>query len=256
MKPRLDFSAESRMRVLVLTALGTLFCICVALLIDSYSFQEGWRWGDRPINNVIIPLVLAPPFFFVMLSKLRELAIAHRELLHISTTDSLTECVNRRAFTLLVDRYLDRMIASKTRRQGALLVIDVDHFKKVNDSFGHETGDAALKLVADTMRSQVRESDAVGRIGGEEFGVFLPGVSQEQAEAIAERIRTAIEKIDFLPAGKPYRLSVSIGGSAFDGNSSFSDLYRQADQLLYEAKRGGRNRVRFLAANQAVSMVH
>ncbi len=87
-----DFSPRGRARVYLLTCLGTLFCICVAFVFDSYSFETGWRWGDDPMNNVLIPLVLAPPLFYVLLSKLRELALAHQELLEISATDSLTSC--------------------------------------------------------------------------------------------------------------------------------------------------------------------
>ncbi|MBO6718349.1 MAG: GGDEF domain-containing protein [Rhizobiaceae bacterium] len=239
----LDFSAEGRGRVVSITALGTLVCIAVAFAIDSYSFVEGWRWGDDPLNNLIIPLVLAPPFFYFLLSKLRELAIAHRELLVISTTDSLTECFNRRAFTALVDRYLDRMMQAKEAAEGALLVIDVDHFKTVNDTFGHDTGDDALKLIAATIRKAVRETDVVGRIGGEEFGVFLPGASYALTETVAERIRTAIGMVQFAPRGDRHPLSVSVGGVTFADPSSFSELYRQADSRLYEAKRNGRNRV-------------
>lgn len=242
---RLDFSAQGRSRVIALTILGTLVCIAFAFAYDSYSFEEGWRWGGAPINNLVIPLVLAPPFFYLLLSKLRELAIAHHELMIISTTDSLTDCFNRRAFTALVDRCLDRMLKQPPPPQGALLVIDVDHFKLVNDNFGHDVGDQALRLIADTIRGAVRDTDAVGRIGGEEFSVFLPRVNYPQAEDMAERIRNAVANARFLPAGKPYRLSISIGGAAFERASSFSELYRQADSRLYDAKRNGRNRVEF-----------
>ena len=256
----LDFSAHGRARVIAATVLGTLVCIAVAFAIDSYSLDEGWRWGSHPINNLVIPLVLAPPFFYYLLSKLRELAIAHRELLIISTTDSLTDVFNRRAFTALVDRYLDRMMAADAQSHGALLVIDVDHFKSVNDSFGHHVGDHALKLIADTIRTAIRDTDAVGRIGGEEFSVFLPGATQSQTETIAERIRIAVCTARFAPAEAPYPLSVSIGGATFAREATFSDLYRRADGCLYEAKRNGRNRVEIFDAmreNAALSaMVH
>lgn len=238
-----DFSARSRTRVVVLTVLGTLFCIAAAFTIDGYSFEEGWRWGEEPINNLIIPLVVAPPFFYFLLSKLRELAVAHRELLVISSTDSLTECFNRRAFTALVDGYLDRMMEKREECQGALLVIDVDHFKDVNDRFGHQTGDQALKLIADSIRGTIRESDAVGRIGGEEFSVFLPETTPTQVETMAERIRLAVNRTPFAPLGERYPLSVSIGGANCEKALSFTDLYRRADRRLYVAKRNGRNRV-------------
>lgn len=238
----LDLSPRSRARVALLTGLGTLCCIAVAFGIDGYSFETGaWAWGARPLNNLVIPLVLAPPFFFYLLSKLRELAEAHHELLMVSATDELTSLYNRRAFTALVDACLDKTRAAHAT--GALLVIDVDHFKAVNDSFGHDRGDEALQVIADAIRSVVREADIVGRLGGEEFCVFLPAGGYEAASRIGERIRTAVHAAPFAPEGRRHALSVSVGGAVFEEDASFSDLYRQADRTLYAAKRNGRNRV-------------
>jgi diguanylate cyclase (GGDEF)-like protein len=239
---QLDFSARGRPRVYLLTVLGTLLCIGVAFLLDSYSLEEGWRWGEDPINNLIIPLVLAPPFFYLLLSKLRELAIAHHELLVISATDSLTSCFNRRAFTTLVDGYLQKL-EERNRTAGALLVIDVDHFKAVNDNFGHDTGDEALRLIADVIRGSVRDGDIVGRLGGEEFSVFLPVSNARLTATIAERIRAAVQALRFAPFGQLHPLTVSIGGAGFIARISFRELYRNADERLYGAKRDGRNRI-------------
>jgi diguanylate cyclase (GGDEF)-like protein len=240
----LDLSARGRARVYLLTALGTLLCIAVAFLIDSYSWQTGaWRWGGNPINNLIIPLILAPPFFFILLSKLRELAIAHEELMMVASTDALTSCLNRRAFTAMVDGYLERIQDQKSKTEGALLVIDVDYFKAINDNFGHDCGDVALKLIADTIKGAVREIDLVGRIGGEEFSVFLPDLDPSLTPLVAERIRAAVDGVDFAPGGRRHELSVSVGGAIFYGNAAFSMLYKLADERLYEAKRNGRNRV-------------
>jgi diguanylate cyclase len=230
--------------VVVFTTLGTLACIIVAFAVDSYSFvTRSWRWGERPLNNVIIPLILAPPFFYFLLSKLRELAIAHQELLVVSATDSLTSCLNRRAFTALVDGYLDRVTLRQVAAEGALLVIDVDHFKAVNDNFGHEQGDEALRIIARKIRDEVRDTDFVGRLGGEEFSVFLPGMGQPNTEIIAERIRSAVNAAEFTPLGQQYPLSVSVGGVTFETSVSYGDLYKYADLQLYSAKRNGRNRV-------------
>lgn len=243
----LDLSARGKTRVYAFTALGTLICIAVAFTVDSYSFASGsWRWGANPINNLIIPLILAPPFFLFLLSKLRELAIAHDELMKVASTDSLTSCLNRRAFTAVVDGYLQRVQGQTSRTGGALLVIDVDHFKAVNDSFGHDCGDEALKLIARTLQSAVRDIDLVGRIGGEEFSVFLPGLDPSLSEVVAERIRAAVDAADFAPGGRRHGLSVSVGGATFDRSTNFSILYKTADDRLYEAKRNGRNRVEML----------
>jgi diguanylate cyclase len=241
---RIDWSARGRARVYAFAAAGTLVCIAVALAFDSYSFTTGtWRWGADPLNNVWIPLILAPPFFCFLLSKMRQLAIAHHELLTVASTDSLTSLLNRRAFTAMVDGYLERVASGERSFGGALLIIDVDHFKQVNDCFGHECGDEALKLIADTISGVVRDIDLVGRVGGEEFCVFIPAAEPERVLLIAERIRTAVNQAAFLPGENPHQLSVSIGGVTFVTGLTFSELYRRADQRLYSAKRNGRNRV-------------
>jgi diguanylate cyclase (GGDEF)-like protein len=230
--------------VIVLTVLGTLCCIAVAFLVDSYSLQQGWRWGANPVNNVLIPLLLAPPFFFYLLSKLRQLAIANSRLLQVASTDNLTSCLSRAAFTTLVDAYLSRVSDTQARTEGALLVFDVDHFKSVNDRFGHDQGDEALKLIVQKIKSEVRDIDLVGRMGGEEFAVFLPGVSRGSTMAVAERIRASVREINFRPRDKICVLSISIGVVTFMSPALFHDLYRSADQQLYEAKRNGRDRVK------------
>ena len=256
MTKRIDLSRTSKLRVYLFTVLGTLICIAFAFAIDGYSVETGsWQLGERWINNLIIPLIVAPPFFFYLLSKLRELSLAHRELLTIASTDPLTNCLNRRAFTALVDGYLKRFdnggnpSSEQNDRHdddqgsGALLVLDIDHFKAVNDRFGHDRGDEALKLIADTIKANVRELDLVARLGGEEFGVFLPGVDPPRVRHLAERIRAAIRALEFAPDGTPHPLSLSIGGVTFLPPTTFSELYRNADQRLYAAKRAGRDRV-------------
>ena len=248
MKYRFDLAPEGWHRVIVGTVLGTAVCIAVAFIVDSYSVEDGWRWGEAPVNNVLIPLLVAPPFFFYLLSKLRQLAIANARLLQVASTDSLTSCLSRAAFTTLVDAYLVEVAkrdAQKERAEGALLVFDVDHFKSVNDRFGHDHGDEALKLIVQKIKSEVRDIDLVGRMGGEEFAVFLPGASRGSTIAVAERIRASVSCIAFEPMGKRCPLSISIGAVTFAAPAPFADLYRSADRRLYDAKRNGRNRVKF-----------
>jgi len=253
---KLDWSARGRARVWAYTTIGTAICIAFAFAFDSYDFATGtWKWGKDPFNNLVIPLLLAPPFFYLLLSKMQQLAVAHTELMTVASTDSLTSLLNRRAFTEMVDGYMKRVEEAEKFESrhagGALLVIDVDHFKHVNDRFGHDTGDEALKLIAGTIRSAVRESDLVGRLGGEEFCVFIPGQSPEIASATAERIRRAVATTEFRPGGARHDLSVSVGGVAYDNHVPFSDLYRKADERLYAAKHNGRNRVDFVRHEDA-----
>lgn len=248
---KIDWSATGWARAYVFTALGTVACIAFAFVFDSFSFITGaWQWGSDPLNNLLIPLFLAPPLFFFLLYKMRQLAIAHQELMKIATTDGLTSLLNRRAFTEMVDAYLKRAETALTPSHGALLLIDVDHFKIINDKFGHDVGDEALKLIARTIASSLRETDLVGRVGGEEFCVFIPAQSPERIQTVAERIRSSVYDAVFNARGQRHSLSVSVGGVVFDHTAEFSDLYRGADERLYRAKRNGRNRIELCAFDE------
>lgn len=243
--PRLDFSARGWGRVILWTVLGTLGCIVVALYVDSFNFMTMDEAGrNRAIlTNILLPLMLAAPMLLFLTSKLRELAIAHHELSIVASKDSLTSVFNRGAFTTLVDAYLSQVREQEREVSGALLVVDADNFKAINDSYGHDWGDEALRIIARSIAGILRSADLVGRIGGEEFGVFLPGSSAPHAEAVAERIRKVINDAEFIPDGQIRRLSVSVGGAVFDRALLFNELFRVADQQLYAAKHSGRNRV-------------
>ncbi|WP_338049976.1 GGDEF domain-containing protein [Rhodopila globiformis] len=142
-------------------------------------------------------------------------------------------------------RHLGGLIETGQGRQLAVLMIDVDHFKSVNDRFGHATGDQALRLIADSMRINTRMFDSVARYGGEEFVVVMPGTGPQEADAAAERLRLAVESIEFIAAcGTRTPLTISIGiASARIQTIAPDTLLTAADAALYEAKRKGRNRV-------------
>ena len=145
-------------------------------------------------------------------------------------------------------RYLMRDLAARlaSGRDGALalVMIDVDHFKAVNDRWGHPVGDRALRMVADALRGRVRLADSVARYGGEEFAVVMPGASLPDAQTAAERLRAAVEAMSFLPDGAtPYPLTISLGVATREAGGSAEQLIAAADRALYEAKRDGRNRV-------------
>lgn len=246
----IDWSVQGKVRVWLLAVLGTLACILIALAVDYSSFsvlEEAGR-NRAILVNIFLPMSLAGPAIFLLSSKIRQLAIVQAQLTVLASTDSLTTVLNRGAFTTLVDAYLKEAKAHDNDVRGALLVVDADHFKKVNDRYGHDQGDVALRIIADAIKSVLRGADIVGRIGGEEFGVFLPGAEGVQPEALAERIRIAVEAADFRPNGERSPLSVSVGGATFRSRISFTDLFRAADQRLYAAKAAGRNRVHIAAA--------
>jgi diguanylate cyclase (GGDEF)-like protein len=153
-------------------------------------------------------------------------------------TDSVTGLSNRRGFNLRCDLELAR-----TRRDHAtlsLIACDLDRFKRVNDELGHDEGDVALRTVAEAIRAEVRTVDAVGRLGGEEFGIVLPGADQEEATSIAERVRVGVRDA-FATHSVPITISCGVATVGGPGESR-ETLLQTADEALYEAKRRGRNR--------------
>lgn len=162
------------------------------------------------------------------------------QLGYLATHDPLTGMPNRRS----LGDALKRTVASARRgRPSALLFLDIDNFKVVNDTLGHTVGDRALVAAAQLVQAQLREEDLLARLGGDEFAVLLEGANLEQAGAVAERLRREVERFTFALDGVSFSLSVSIGLVAVDGQQAADTLLRDADVAMYEAKDQGRNRV-------------
>lgn len=166
--------------------------------------------------------------------------LGHLQAIHVrearARTDELTGLVNRRG--------LDGAMALWVGETAALLVVDLDHFKRVNDSLGHVAGDAALRHLASVLRSALRERDVAARIGGEEFALWLPDTPLASAVDVAERVRAAVEARPALWSGREIPLTCSVGVAAVPESTTVHDnLYAAADAALYRAKQGGRNRV-------------
>jgi diguanylate cyclase (GGDEF)-like protein len=176
---------------------------------------------------------------------MENIELANRELAKLSVTDGLTKVHNRRYFDETIKKEYDR--SARGAGPLALLLVDIDHFKKINDSVGHLGGDECLKLVASALSGSVgRSTDLVARYGGEEFAVVLPGTEGPHAMEVAERIRKAVEDIQFIYRGRRVPVSVSLGVAATstaDVTRPLSEFIRDADQALYAAKGAGRNRV-------------
>lgn len=223
------------------TLFGTIFCVTISLAVTWLLLgeQEADVTGRVLISATLVPTLVAAPLFFYFSLRMRQLAIVNTKLGRVARTDSLTACLNRGAFTARVNDWL----RNPSTIRGALLMIDADNFKAINDAFGHDAGDEALTLIARSVRTVLRNGDIVGRLGGEEFGVFLPDVDHDRACQVAERIRAEVAESQFAPDGDDYPLSVSVGGAVFSRNTSFAELFRLADQRLYSAKRAGRNAV-------------
>jgi two-component system cell cycle response regulator len=161
--------------------------------------------------------------------------------LELALTDPLTSLYNQR----YLRRHLNGLMQSGQGRPIAVLMIDVDHFKIVNDQYGHANGDLALKMIAEVFRDNIRAFDSLARYGGEEFVVVMPGSNPDDATAAAERLRIAVETVLFEPMpGLLHKLSVSVGVSCTCHEVDTPELLlHTADLALYEAKRRGRNRV-------------
>jgi two-component system chemotaxis response regulator CheY len=185
-----------------------------------------------------------------------ELRESRDKLIIQATRDSLTELLNRRGLYECIE--LETARAKREDIPLSLLMIDLDHFKSVNDNYGHLVGDEALCLVADIISEKKRIYDAAGRWGGEEFIIVLPGANMEEAQGVAERMRSAISnaRLD-TPEGKPVTIHGSFGVVSVDPKADISldTLVGMADQALYRAKQGGGDRVSVYQEDQAGNSV-
>jgi diguanylate cyclase (GGDEF)-like protein len=161
--------------------------------------------------------------------------------------DALTEVGNRRAFYLEAEAVL--RLERRERLPAALMIIDVDRFKEINDAYGHAVGDLALRHVAQVLRSTLRACDVIGRLGGDEFAVLLPNANVTDAHQVAEKLRRALAQSRMNAAGEHIALTLSIGITAADTDLDAST--RRADAAMYEAKRAGRDQIVTLPGERA-----
>lgn len=170
----------------------------------------------------------------------QQLAASHDELKERARTDELTGLPNFRAFREIMAGEIER--ARRYRHSFGVLVVDIDHFKRYNDQFGHLAGNDALKIVAETVRKTLRSVDHAARYGGEEFVAVLPEIDVQGLAVLAERVRLRVAALP--PLQESRRITVSVGGALFPGDGMTAEtLFEVADERLYEAKSSGRNRV-------------
>lgn len=236
-------SQWQRVGTLAWATLATLGCMA-----GSAVYALLFYLGDAEVTSskavvaaMILPIFVGTPIYYLLFRQIRSLTYRNRRLEAKNRRDGLTRCLNQTAFHREVARILGAPEAA--RRRAALLIIDADHFKAINDTYGHTTGDEAIKIIAQKLRAVVRRRDPVGRIGGEEFGVLLRDADLRIAQAVAERIRSAVHLSDIPGTPADARLSVSVGGTVFEDEVSFTEIFKAADSRLYTAKAEGRNRV-------------
>ena len=246
----------------VLTAILTVAgCVAGALVFNYLLFRAvglPFLWAGV-ISAVVLAVAISAPLLVLSARRERELGGLKAKLNQVSSADHLTACLDGAVFTALVDAFRASQATKPCLQRGALLIIDVDHFKDVNGRFGRSWGDEALKVIAQVIRASVRSGDLVGRLGGEEFGVFLPGAREEHAREVAERVRRIISDTLFEPGGKRCVLTVSVGAVVFEEQLIFDELFDAAEEGLLEAKKAGRNRtiVRAMAPRiEAAASIH
>ena len=166
----------------------------------------------------------------------------------MATKDELTQLQNRRSFFQLTA--IEREEASCSGRRDCLLMLDIDLFKRINDSYGHDMGDRVLKSIAQTCRSCLRETDILARMGGEEFSIYCPDTDQEAGRQLAEQICNRVRGLQFSPISYPITLSVGVVEIPADA-VALAQWLKLADEALYTAKSQGRDRVVVAASNRA-----
>lgn len=209
---------------------------------DYDAVLQPWKMELLVLGVAAIVLLLVNVIVLSMLEQNRRtIEEAQKQLIRQAYTDQLTGLLNRRAFM----READRRSAEAHRHETplSLIVFDIDHFKTVNDSYGHDAGDEALRTVADIMREQSRGTDLLCRYGGEEFTLLLPQTPLDGARTMAEKLRKAISDRQIIQDNSRFRVTMSAGITQLQPEDTASSLFQRADSLLYQAKRAGRNRV-------------
>lgn len=221
--------------------LGAIACF----LFFNYSepaprvaVSEAWFKILSISSSIMSMLTLFVGFSFIAF----EIMQSKKELIRLATSDPLTGIINRREFFVRGQLEIDR--SDRYNQPVSLLMLDLDYFKRVNDTFGHAKGDTVLKRFADTCIAEIRSSDIFARLGGEEFALLLPQSDTERARVLAERLRAEIERLAIPSDTGPIHVTVSIGISTGSRPGiSLSRMMQAADTALYRAKKQGRNRV-------------
>ena len=226
-----------------------LFGVGTAVAVD----QNGVGLASVVSQFVVLETLLAVVMFGFGTLLLANEHI-NRELRHLAEVDPLTSVFNRRAFLTLLDKALSG--AQRLQEQLPVLIIDLDYFKKINDTWGHGAGDEVLRHFVRLSHRCLRNEDVIGRLGGEEFAIFLPHSHAGGAIVVAERLRAMIEANPLVVEQRLIAFTVSVGVTLCVGGESASAALQRADQAMYLAKERGRNRVEFLSAADQAAALH
>lgn len=207
----------------------------LAVWVGSGATAKDYVHTNYALISQSLTAVLIVTVGLTLLAKLvLEILAVHRTE---SEIDSLSGLANRRGF----ERQIHEALQQYRRGQHAIIITDLDHFKRINDTYGHHTGDQVIRIFAEALRSKAPQGSVVGRLGGEEFAVFLPQMSAKEAERLASKFRLATMSLEGLPP--TLRVTASFGISGVSSPDDLEAAFRQADVALYRAKGAGRNRV-------------
>jgi diguanylate cyclase (GGDEF)-like protein len=223
----------------------------ISRLGDSYTIRDLGSTNGTYVNDELVDEIMLRDgdqlkigrtiFKFIVGGNME--AQYHEEIYRLMTVDGLTELHNKRYFTESLEKEISR--AKRYERAFSLVLFDIDHFKKINDSFGHLAGDAVLRQLGALVRGRVRRDDVPARTGGEEFAVILPEVGKDGASQLADKLRKAVQDSTFRFEGTIIPVTISLGVAEWEPNvDDPAELVKRADEKLYEAKRSGRNLVR------------
>jgi len=186
---------------------------------------------SKPVNTVILNAKIVA---------IQRIASLHQQLQHQSHTDELTQLTNRRHFLTILESEINR--AKRQKNPLCIAYLDLDHFKNINDHYGHDAGDEVLRQVANAFTLQLRSEDCIGRLGGEEFAICLPGSNIQQSQDACERYRTLIESLTIRYGIHDIKITVSLGLTGYQAKyDDIHSLLKRADKALYQAKYEGRN---------------
>jgi diguanylate cyclase (GGDEF)-like protein len=229
--------------VIIITLIAVVASLAATMTAVTLLNDQGYALHTEiaAILAACVPLLIAPPIAWFLVDLLLRVHHVEQEMRSLASYDSLTGLPSRHAFFDNANNYVS--LAQREHKTFSVMIIDLDHFKSINDRYGHPAGDAVLKLFADVVNSVARRSDIMGRLGGEEFAIVLPSTNTSEALEFSERLHHAINQAVLKYNGSAIRYTASIGLSEFDTDSAdgIDDLLARADLALYQAKQSGRN---------------